>query len=57
MNERPKMPFELANEMLLDSRPSELLREQGKESPSLADYIIGEIDMARVHSTGTQKRP
>ena len=57
MNERPKMPFELANEMLLDSRPSELLREQGKESPSLADYIIGEIVMARVHSSGTQKRP
>ena len=47
MGERPKTPFDLANEMLLNSKPSELLKERGKESPSLADCIIKDVDVTR----------
>jgi hypothetical protein len=53
MGERPKTPFELANAMLLESKPSELLKERGKESPSLDDCIIEEIDVTRAgHNDG-----
>jgi hypothetical protein len=47
MNERCKTPLELANEILLNSKPSELLKELGKKSPSLDDHIINETDAAR----------
>jgi hypothetical protein len=47
MSERPKTDIELANEMLLKSNPSELLKEKGRESPTIDDYITSEIDVTR----------
>ena len=46
MGERPKTPFERANEMLIKSKPSELIRERGKEAPSLDNQIKREINVA-----------
>jgi len=45
MSERPKTPLELANGILLNSKPAELLKEKGKESPTLDDQITTEIEL------------
>jgi len=54
MSERPKTPLELANEILLNSRPSELLKERGEKSPSLDDHIANDIDITR--ALGVEKK-
>lgn len=57
MSERPKTSLEIANEMLRDSKPAELLKERGDESPSLDDHIINEIDITQVRGVEKQGRP
>lgn len=57
MGERPKTPFELANEMLLNSKPPELLKEVSAKSPSLDGHITNEIDITRVRSVDRQGGP
>jgi hypothetical protein len=52
MNERPKTPLELANEMLLNSSPSEMLKEKSKESPTLDDHIVTEVDVSIAPAPG-----
>ena len=54
MKERYKTPFELANELLVSSKPSELLKEQAKGSPSLDDLITNEIDIRQTGHNGRQ---
>ena len=52
MSERPKTPFELANEFLVNSKPIELLREQGKKSPTLDDHITTEVVATQAGGNG-----
>jgi hypothetical protein len=47
MNARPKSPLELANKMVLNSKPSEMLKVKGKESTTLDDYIVNDIDASK----------
>jgi hypothetical protein len=40
MNERPKTPIELANELILKSNPREMMKDKGKGNSSpLADVM------------------
>jgi len=43
---RPKTPYKQANELLQKSNPSAMMKEKGKESPSI-DELMKEIDLTK----------
>ena len=43
----PKSLTKIANELLRNSNPREMMREQGKKSTSLDDQIANEIDVSQ----------
>ena len=45
--ERPKTPYEQANELLLKSNPPEMMKEKGKGTPLIDELITTEIDLAK----------
>jgi hypothetical protein len=47
MTERPQDLKEVATRKMLETTPSELLKELGKQSPGLDDYITNVIDPTR----------
>jgi len=47
MSGRPKSLAEIANELLRNSNPREMMRELAKKSPSLDDQIANKIDVSQ----------
>jgi hypothetical protein len=47
MSGRPKSLTEIANELLRNSNPREMMRELAKKSPSLDDQIANKIDVSQ----------
>jgi hypothetical protein len=47
MNERPKTPYDLVNEILLKENPRERLKKLEEENPSISGLITREIDLTK----------
>jgi hypothetical protein len=43
MSSQPKGVFEIANELVRNSEPGEMMKQQGEKAPSLDDLITNEV--------------